>query len=76
MITEANLLKSRIVFIDYTNWRGERAWRRIIPNRISFATTPHHKEAQWVLVALDVDKAEDRAFAVLNIHAWSESKPQ
>jgi len=51
--------------VDYTNWRGEPALRRIIPEKIWFGATKFHPEPQWLLRAVDVDKREVRDFALL-----------
>lgn len=58
------------VFIDYTNYRGERAWRLIdcANSRTRFGTSEYHKEPQWLMTALDVSKDEEREFAVKDIH--------
>lgn len=59
------------VDIDYTNYRGERAVRRIIPVEMTFsASLPWHSEVQWTLLALDVEKREHRSFAMKDIHSW------
>lgn len=59
------------VEIDYTNWRGERAVRRILPFGIAFsASLPWHPEEQWMMVAMDVEKRERRFFAMKDIHSW------
>lgn len=58
------------VLIDYTNWRGERATRRIRPLRIVFENNEWHPNTQWLLEAVDLDKGEERAFAVAAIHSW------
>jgi predicted DNA-binding transcriptional regulator YafY len=60
----------RIVTIDYTNWRGERAVRRVVPQMILFANNEWHPEAQWLLEAVDADTGEARTFALKNIHSW------
>ncbi|GGW24169.1 hypothetical protein GCM10011452_09550 [Gemmobacter lanyuensis] len=52
------------VTLTYTNWKGETAQRRIIPRRIWWGSTAWHPEPQWILTALDVDKGEDRDFAL------------
>lgn len=52
------------VTLTYTNWKGETAQRRIIPRRIWWGSTEWHPEPQWLLTALDVDKGEDRDFAL------------
>ena len=56
--------EKRIVKILYTNWKGETKYRNIIPKSIEFKSTEWHKEEQWILNALDVDKNADRAFAI------------
>ena len=60
------------VIIDYTNWRGERAMRRIRPTgRVTFENNEWHPETQWLLEAVDIDKGEIRSFALANIHYWT-----
>ena len=58
------------VRIDYTNYRGERAWRWVLPKRIEFGWNEWHQEPQWLLTALDLDKDAEREFAMKDIHAW------
>lgn len=60
----------RAVIIDYTNWRGERAERRIRPLGLRFESNEWHPEKQWLLIAVDLDRNEDRTFAMANIHSW------
>lgn len=62
--------QNKIVVINYTNWKGVTALRRIIPKKIFFGSTEWHKEEQWLLEALDVDKNADRSFAVKDIKSW------
>lgn len=59
-----------VVAIDYTNWRGERSIRRIIPGRTWLGTTEHHPDQQWLLDAIDVDKGGVRTFAMRDIHEF------
>lgn len=58
------------VLIDYTNWRGERGRRRIQPLRIVFENNEWHPESQWLLEAVDVEKGQERSFALAQIHSW------
>ena len=58
------------VVIDYTNWRGIRSERKIVPKRITFGSTEHHPDPQWLLMAEDVEKGVDRSFAMSCIHSW------
>ena len=52
------------LLITYTNWRGETAQRRIIPQSVWFGATDWHPEPQWLLKAMDADKGEIRDFAM------------
>lgn len=59
-----------IVLIDYTNWRGERRWRRIVPKSVQFENSEWHHETQWILHAVDIEVGATREFAMKDIHAW------
>lgn len=61
------------VRIDYTNYKGERAWRVIVPESIRFGSTEWHPEPQWLLKALDTEKNAVREFALRDIHAWADN---
>ena len=58
------------VRIDYTNHRGERAWRRIRPIGIAFTSSEWHPERQWLLEAYDLDKEARRLFALKSVLYW------
>lgn len=55
------------VTVEYVNYRGERAERRIVPVRIWFGSTTWHPEPQWLLEAYDIDKDTYRSFAMRHI---------
>jgi hypothetical protein len=59
--------------IDYTNHRGERRERVIgPPARVWLGRSPWHGDSvQWFLHAVDVEKGEERDFALKDIHGWS-----
>jgi predicted DNA-binding transcriptional regulator YafY len=59
-----------LVTIDYTNWRGQRSTRVILPKRIAFKKSEWHPEAQWVVTAYDYGKEAERDFAMKDIHSW------
>jgi hypothetical protein len=63
---------SKVVRILYFNWRGNTNIRTIIPDSILFSSTQWHKENQWLLKAYDMDKKEERLFAVKDILKWGE----
>ena len=57
------------VVIDYTNHRGERSERWILPREIWFGKSPHHVGQQWFLRADDLEKFAERDFALMSIHS-------
>lgn len=63
----------REVIIDYTNHRGERAERRVLPVGITYNADQWHTTYQWLLIAHDVDKGALRNFAMNDIHSWVPS---
>lgn len=62
------------VVIDYTNYKGERGLRKIIPFGIDFTSNLWHPEEQYLLFALDVEKNTTRFFAMKDIHSWTPNK--
>lgn len=64
-------VENQIVEVDYTNWRGIRSTRKILPIRIFFGSNEFHTESQWLLEALDIERQENRTFALKNIHSIS-----
>ncbi len=58
------------VKIVYTNWRGEKSERHIVPIKIWFGNTDWHAKEQWLLKAFDVDKQAERDFSLIDIHEW------
>lgn len=65
--------KKKIVYIVYTNYRGETRVRKILPLRLWFGNTKWHPEEQWLLDAYDVEKEANRTFAMKDIRAWFTS---
>jgi hypothetical protein len=64
---------SQAVAIDYTNYRGERSKRLVIPVAGSsrFGSTEYHPEPQWLFDAHDVEKGALRTFAQKDVHSWA-----
>lgn len=58
------------VTILYTNYKGETRYRDIIPKSIEYKSTDWHKEEQWILNAFDIEKNDDRGFAIKDIKEW------
>ena len=60
-----------IVKILYTNWKNETRYRLIKPISIEFKSTEWHKEEQWILNAVDIEKDAIRNFAMKDIKEWT-----
>lgn len=59
------------VVIDYTNHRGVRERRSVMPRAIFFGTSEFHPgPAQWFLSAYALDRRAERVFAMRGIHEW------
>ena len=62
---------SRLVEIDYTNYRGERNVRVVEPRSWYYGTSQFHPgEPQWMMIAFDVEKRQERHFAMRDVHSW------
>ncbi len=69
-MSHIEISREQKVRIIYTNWEGVTAIRNILPIRIFFGSNEWHKENQWLLEALDLDKSASRTFAMKDIKAW------
>lgn len=69
-MTEASKNEKQEVIIYYTNYRGETAERRICPLKLIFDSNEWHREPQWLLEAIDVEKGAERTFSLSTIHHW------
>lgn len=63
-------MEKKKIKILYTNWKKDTRYRIIIPISIEFKSTEWHKEEQWILNAMDVEKNEQRSFAMKDIKEW------
>ena len=63
-------MDNKKIKILYTNWKKDTRYRIIIPISIEFKSTEWHKEEQWILNAMDVEKNEQRSFAMKDIKEW------
>lgn len=67
------MIPERDVIIDYTNWQGVRAERRVSPQFFLFDSNEWHPEPQWLMCAFDYSKGENRTFAMKDIHSWKDA---
>lgn len=63
-------MKLKHLLVDYTNHRGERAIRQIMPIRLYFGSTQWHPQEQWMLEVYDHDKDAVRDYAIAGVHQW------
>jgi hypothetical protein len=49
---------------DYTNYKGEQSRRTVTPIAYRWGGSQWHPEPQWLMMALDHDKAQTREFAM------------
>jgi predicted DNA-binding transcriptional regulator YafY len=64
-------MEEKTVILDYTNHKGERRERWVIPHRLYWGSTEYHPEPQWLLEAFDVEKQAIRTFAMDDVHSWN-----
>lgn len=72
--------KQRAISMFYTNHRGEKHRRHVIPfNFVYGVAEPWYREPQWLMVAYDLGKGAWRTFALDNVSGWNpeghESRP-
>jgi predicted DNA-binding transcriptional regulator YafY len=59
------------VEIDYTNYQGQRATRRIKPMNMKFGANQWYPEPQYLMLAYDYEKEALREFAMKSINSWT-----
>ncbi len=64
------------VKIDYTNWKGIRSVRTIMPMELYWGSSEFHTLPCWLLEAEDLEKMAIRTFAMKDIHSWEELLPE
>lgn len=61
---------SKYVTIVYTNYKGITSVRDLLPIKIFFGSNEWHKEDQWLMEAVDIEKNAQRTFAMKDIRTW------
>ena len=54
----------------YKNWKNETKERTVVPIGVWHGKTEFHPEKQWFLKARDLEKGEEREFALLDIQKF------
>lgn len=62
-------INTKVTF-TYKNHRGVVSVRLVRPIMIAFGSTEYHTEPQWLLLGSDLDRGEDRTFAMKDIKDW------
>lgn len=65
---------SQTIEFDYCNWRGERARRSVSPKGLRFGVTDWHPSSQWLLLARDFARGEEREFALADAVGLSDAQ--
>lgn len=66
---------SAAIEFEYTNWVGRKSLRQAIPISVRFGTSEWHPEPQWLMLAHDLDKCENREFAMADM-TFDEDKSE
>jgi predicted DNA-binding transcriptional regulator YafY len=65
------MMENKRVVIDYTNWRGERRTRTIIPTGLMmFEANEWHPTPQWLFGAHDPEDGKFKLYAMSGVHFW------
>ena len=68
-------LSYKFIWVDYTNHKGERRIRQIMPLQLVFGATPYHSPQQWLLECVDVEDGHKiKMFAFTGIHGMDPDK--
>lgn len=57
---------SRVIPVQYTNYRGETRIRHVVPQSIRWGATKWHPQPQWLIRCVDQDKGADRELALMD----------
>lgn len=65
--------ENRWVMIDYTNYRGERKFYEVWPDKFYFGFSDYHPGEQWFMLGIVQNKGY-RTFAMKDIHSWEQTQ--
>lgn len=61
------------ILVLYTNYKGNTGVRKIIPINIRFGNSSWHQEPQYLLKAYDLERKEEREFALKDCNFLEKS---
>ena len=62
-----SILHGQAIKFMYTNYKGERAERHVMPNGLEYGEFPYHEGPQWFLHGQCLDRKARRTFALKDI---------
>jgi hypothetical protein len=66
-IDMAEVNRGDLIHFKYKNWKGVTSERKAIVNGIFWGSTEYHKENQFLLKGFDLDKMEERDYALRDV---------
>lgn len=63
-----------VSLVDYTNYKGNRGLRLIIPQERFIGETEFHEGKQELLRCFDLDRVAERTYALCDIHDWIDDE--
>jgi hypothetical protein len=61
---KVEFLTKDLIEFDYVNWLGRKDHRIVETQQIYFGNTMFHPIPQWLLVGIDIEKEQERTFAM------------
>ncbi|MEJ1517722.1 hypothetical protein R3O67_31580 [Bacillus cereus] len=58
------LEKNDVIEFDYINWKGEKGKRKALVRSVVWGSNEWHKEQQFLLRAIDMEKNDVRYFSL------------
>lgn len=65
-----NDLQNKVIAVEYKNYRGETAVRKVIPLELYYGNTEYHPQDQWLLRVWDMEKDAERIYSLQGIKKW------
>lgn len=68
----ADVVLDRAIKVIYSNWRGEKATRTIVPLSLYWGKSEWHPQEQWMIRVWDVDRNDYREYAFKDIEKHTD----
>ena len=67
------LKKDTFINFLYTNWRGKYSFRKCKVICVLYGNTEYHKDNQFLLKGFDIEKQEERIYAIKDMSVIEET---